>query len=171
MAYADANQGVREEGILEFHSQQDLNKAMDELNGSEHKARKLRPLYVGSRCLLQNQSSIHPGKWVKSGVVMEVLPHDQFVVRIDGSHRLTRKNRRFLRLYNLISTSIDTRAFCGWCRDQPSSREDNVSHQSLDSPSIFSDGSNDARTNETNEADGDHKNVEEEQYCSFLWFP
>ena len=28
---------------------------------------------------------------------------------------------------------------------------------------MFSDYSNDARTNETNEADGDHKNVEEEQ--------
>ena len=58
------------------------------------RARDLRPLYVGSRRLLQNQSGTHPRKWDKSRVVMEVLPHDQFVVRIDGSPRLTRRNRK-----------------------------------------------------------------------------
>ena len=93
---------------------------------------------------------------------MEVLPHDQFVVRIDGSRRLTRRGRRFLRLYYLILTSIDTKAFHGWRQDQPSSQEDNESKQSPDSPNVFSDSSNDARTDKTNEADGDHKNVEEE---------
>ena len=108
---------------MEFHSQQDLNKAIAELNGTEHKARKVRPLYVGSRYLLQKQSGTHPRKWDRSGVVMEVLPDDQFVVRIDGSRRLTRRNRRFLRLYNPTSTSIDTKAFHGWRRDQPSSQE------------------------------------------------
>ena len=127
------------------------------------KARKLRPLYVGSRCPLQNQSSSHPCKWDRSGVVMEVLPQlDQFVVRIDGSRRLTRRNRRFLRLYNPISTSNDTKAFYGWRRDQPSSEEDNESHQSSDSFSMFLHDLNDARTDETDEADGDHNNVEEE---------
>ena len=34
------------------------------------RARDLRPLYVGSRCLLQNQSGTHPRKWDRSGVVM-----------------------------------------------------------------------------------------------------
>ena len=76
---------------------------------------------------------------------MEVLPHDQFVVRIDNSRRLARRNRRFLRLYNSISTNIDAKAYIGWRQDQPSSQEDNVSHQSSDSPSMFSDDSNDAR--------------------------
>ena len=51
-----------------------------------YKARKLRPLYVGSRCLLQNQSSTHPCN--RNWVVIEVLPHNQLVVRIDGSLRL-----------------------------------------------------------------------------------
>ena len=50
-------------------------------------------------------------------------------------------NRRFLRFYNPISTSIDAKAFNGWRRDQPSAQEDNVSHQSPDSPSMFSDDS------------------------------
>ena len=47
-------------------------------------------------------------------------------------------------------------------RDQPSSQEDNISHQSLESPTMFLDDSNDFRNDETNEADGDHKNVVEE---------
>ena len=81
IAYAKAKQGVRGEGILEFHSQQYLYKAMDELDGTEHKARKLQSLYDGSRCLQQNQNSTHPRKWDRSGVV---IPHDQFFVRIDG---------------------------------------------------------------------------------------
>ena len=85
VAYAEAHQGVMGEGILEFHSQQDLNTAMDELDGTKHKARKLRPLFVGSRCLLQNQSGTHPRK----RVVMEVLPNDLFQVKIYGSRRLT----------------------------------------------------------------------------------
>ena len=65
-------------------------------------------------------------------------------------------------MYNPISTSIDAKTFYGWRRDQPNAQEDNVSHQSPDSPSMFSDDSNDAKTDETNEADGAHKNVEEE---------
>ena len=114
----------------------------------------MRSLYVWSRCLLQNQSSTYLRKWDRRGVVTEVVPHEQLVFRIDGSPRL---KRRFLRLYNAISTSIDTKAFHGWRRDQPSSREENVIHQSSSSSSMFWDDSNDARTVETNEADGDEQ--------------
>ena len=57
--------------------------------------------------------------------------------------------------------NIDTKALNGWRWDQPSWQEDNVRHQSPYSPSMFSDDSNNARTDETNEADWDHKNVEE----------
>ena len=53
----------------------------------------------------------------------------KFFVKIDGSQRLTRRNRRFLNLYNSISTNIDAKAFCGWRQDQPSSEEENVSLQ------------------------------------------
>ena len=49
VVYTEAHQGVRGEGILELHTQQDLKKTMDELDGSEQKAWKLQPFYVGSR--------------------------------------------------------------------------------------------------------------------------
>ena len=71
--------------------------------------RDLHPLNIGSRCLVQNQNGVHPRKWDRSGVVMEILPHDQYTVRIDGSRRLTRRNRRFLRSYHPASTSINAR--------------------------------------------------------------
>ena len=39
-------------------------------------------------------------------MLIEVLSHDQLVVRIDSSQRLMRKNRKYLRLYNSVSTNI-----------------------------------------------------------------
>ena len=61
--------------------------------------RELKPLKLGSRCLVQNQTGRFPRKWDRSGVVMEILPHDQYTIKIDGSGRLTRKNRKFIRYY------------------------------------------------------------------------
>jgi hypothetical protein len=37
---------------------------------------------------------------------MEVLPFDQYTIRIDGSHRLTKRNRRFLRSFQPATTTI-----------------------------------------------------------------
>jgi len=47
VAYAEAHQAIRGEGILEFHSQQDLNKAIDELDGAELNGRKLKLVEEG----------------------------------------------------------------------------------------------------------------------------
>ena len=93
---------------------------------------------------------------------MEALPHDQFVVRIDGSRRLTRRNRRFLRMYNPVSTSIEAKAFHGWRGNLPSSQEGNVRHQRSDSPVKVTDNSNGANTGDTSEVEADHEEVEEE---------
>ena len=90
----------------------------------------------------------------------------KLVIRIDGSRRMTRRYRRFLRLYNQISTSIDINAFHGWRQDQPCSQGDNISHQS---PLMFSYHSSDVRIDETNEADGDHINVEGEHTTALLF--
>ena len=36
-------------------------------------------------------------KWDITGVVAEIGDHDQYVIRVDGSGRMTLRNRRFLR--------------------------------------------------------------------------
>ena len=61
-------------------------------------ARPLAALKCGDRIFIQNQTGPHPHKWDKIGIVVEVLKFDQYCVKIEGSGRVTRRNRRFLRL-------------------------------------------------------------------------
>ena len=93
---------------------------------------------------------------------MEVLPNDQFVVRIDGSRRLMRRNKRFLRVYNPVSTSIETKAYHCWGGNLPRYQEGNVRHQRPYSPAKITEDSNGANTGETSETEADHEEVEEE---------
>lgn len=65
---------------------------------SEH-TKRLPPLVVGDQVRVQNQTGLSPLKWDKTGSVIEVRQHDQYVVRVDGSGRVTIRNRRFLRKY------------------------------------------------------------------------
>ena len=61
--------------------------------------KNLPPLPLGCSVLIQNQLGNHPKRWEKRGTVVEVLPHRQYRVRIDGSRRLTLRNRQFLKQY------------------------------------------------------------------------
>ena len=74
----------------------------------EAHSRPLRPLLVGERVFLQNQQGPHPTKWDRSGVIVESLSHDQYPVKVDGSGRLTLRNRRFLRAYTPATPTIQT---------------------------------------------------------------
>ena len=65
---------------------------------SEH-TKHLHPLVVGDLVRLQNQVGPFPKKWDKTGRVVEVRQFDQYVVRVDGSGRVTLRNRKFLRKY------------------------------------------------------------------------
>ena len=81
-----------------------FTKSSEALN--EH-ARALLPLSVGDRCFVQNQTGTAPIKWDRTGIVTGVLPHDQYVVKVDGSGRVTKRNRRFLRAFKPASTKIE----------------------------------------------------------------
>lgn len=69
-------------------------------------ARPLQPLTVGDLVYVQNQHGRHPKKWDKPGTVMELRNHGQYVVKVDGSGRLTLRNRRFLRKIAKMTTTI-----------------------------------------------------------------
>ena len=56
--------------------------------------RPLRPLVLGERVFIQNQQGTSPNKWDRSGIVVESSGHDQYQVKVDGSGRLTSRNRR-----------------------------------------------------------------------------
>lgn len=65
---------------------------------SEH-TKRLQPLVIGNRVRIQNQTGPHPLKWDKTGTVIEVKQFDQYGIRVDGSGRVTLRNRKFLRKY------------------------------------------------------------------------
>ena len=68
----------------------------------EH-TRRLPPLAVGNHVCIQNQTGPHLTKWDKTGIIIEVRQFDQYVVRIDGSGRVTIRNWKYLRKYIPIS--------------------------------------------------------------------
>lgn len=73
---------------------QQYDKTLITLN--EH-SRALPPLQINDRVFVQNQHGSTPRKWDRIGVVMEIKPNDQYIVKISGTGRLTPRNRRFLR--------------------------------------------------------------------------
>merc|ERR1711888_247692 len=56
-------------------------------------------LKVGDSVLIKNQEGNYPRRWDKRGQVVEVKSYDQYIIRVDGSRRLTRRNRKFLRKF------------------------------------------------------------------------
>ena len=55
-------------------------------------AKPLKPLKVQQKVLIQFK-----GKWNRSGRIVETLPNRQYRIRMDGSGRITLRNRRFLK--------------------------------------------------------------------------
>ena len=55
---------------------------------------------------IQNQRGPSPTKWDKSGTVVSIQGYDKYLVKIDGSDRLTTRNRRFLRKFSPASLVI-----------------------------------------------------------------
>ena len=64
---------------------------------SEH-SRRQEPLKVGHIVSVQNLAGNHPLKWDRTGTVIEVRQHDQYGIRMDGSNRVTYRNRKHLRI-------------------------------------------------------------------------
>ena len=89
------------------------------------RTKSLQPLRVGNRCFIQNQTGQHKRRWDRCGLVVEVLPHDKYVIKVDGSNRLTTRNRRFLRLFKNASTTISDAVYpvqpTSWKESRPSS--------------------------------------------------
>ena len=61
--------------------------------------RHIPPLRIGDHVRIQNQMGSNPRKWDKTGLVVEVRQHDQYAIKVDGSGRITLRNRKFLRKF------------------------------------------------------------------------
>ena len=78
------------------------NRHMRDAERLSANTRVLPPLAVGDCVRIQNQTGPYPTKWDKTGIIIEVRQFDQYVVRVDGSGRVTLRNRKFLRLYHPV---------------------------------------------------------------------
>ena len=67
----------------------------------EANSKNLPPLREGDTVLIQNQGSSprRPTKWDRQGKIVATGEHDQYLVRVNGSGRVTLRNQRFLRRF------------------------------------------------------------------------
>ena len=65
---------------------------------SEH-TRELKALEIGDHVYVQNVVGNNPLKWERTGIVVEALPFKQYNIKLDGSGRVTLRNRRHLRKF------------------------------------------------------------------------
>ena len=56
-------------------------------------SKQFTPLIQGDIASIQDQPGNTPRMWSKTGTVLEVLSHDSFLVRVDGSNKVTKRNR------------------------------------------------------------------------------
>ena len=72
-------------------------RAVSNMEKLDRNCRVLPKLAVGDSVLVQNQVGNHPSRWDITGVVVEIRDHDQYTIRVDGSGRMTVRNRKFLK--------------------------------------------------------------------------
>ena len=77
-------------------------RASKEQERWSQKTKTLPELEIGDRVAVQNQVGNHPKRWDRRGVVVNKLPFQQYEVRLDGSRRITLRNRRFLKRYSAL---------------------------------------------------------------------
>ena len=71
-------------------------------------AHPLPTLNLGDRCYIQNQAGNFPKRWDRSGTVMEINDFDSYTLKVDGTGRVTRRNRKYLRKFEAASPNIMT---------------------------------------------------------------
>ena len=103
---------LRKEWVLTRELRKQALAKRHEVRGvqlDEHE-RALAPLWVGDPVQVQNQAGPHKNKWDVSGTVVEVLDFEAYMVKLDGSGRVSKRNRRFLRpilpYSNVLSNSV-----------------------------------------------------------------
>ena len=79
-------------------------KALAKRHSREHEmwtehTRTLPPLRIGDHVYIQNLVGNQPRRWERTGVVIEVRQFHQYVIRVDGTGRVTLRNRQHLRKF------------------------------------------------------------------------
>ena len=70
--------------------------------------RDLRPLQPGMKVMIQNQHGAGKiaKKWEKTGLVLENLGYNKYRIKVDGSGRVTDRNRQYLRQFTPVTSTL-----------------------------------------------------------------
>ena len=104
--FTNAKSRMREEWLI---SADERDKALSRRHATHVErlslhAHELPALAIGESVLIQNQTGNHPGRWDRTGVVVDIGPGPrQYLVRTDGSGRVTLRNRKFLRTCKTVA--------------------------------------------------------------------
>ena len=98
---------IREKREVAMAKRHIINKARYDTH-----SRSLDPLQVGDSVLIQNQTGPYPNRWHKTGRIVECLTNRQYHVKVDGSNRVTLRNRRFLRQIEPVADIQPYREHC-----------------------------------------------------------
>ena len=75
---------------------------------------------------IQNQSGTRPLKWHNTGYITETLPHRQYRVVVDGSRRITLRNRRFLKKILPVCRKAQENSYDHLTASPPTTTTENV---------------------------------------------
>lgn len=70
-------------------------------------SRRLNPLESRARVRVQNQTVPHAKRWHRSGMIVDAKPNDQYIVKVNGSVRVTLRNQQqFCQVESLRGTDL-----------------------------------------------------------------
>ena len=95
---------------LAYQREKQLSARNEKLAKSydEH-AHNLKPLDMGTNVFVQNKhDKRHFNKWNLSGRIVEVMPHRQYKIRLDGSGRISLRNRKHIKPMPIDLITKDT---------------------------------------------------------------
>ena len=103
----------------EWHDRWDLQEEAlrhrlgKNLEKMEAKAHDLEPLDLQAHVRVQNQTGNAPRRWDRTGVIVgRDLSLDKYWVKMDGSRRVTERNRKFLRHFRPATTGLENLTRC-----------------------------------------------------------
>ena len=114
-------------------------------------SKKLPPLQEGDFVSIQNQTGNSPKRWSKTGTVLQDLGYDSYLIKVDGSNRLTKRNRQFLRRLEPFKTDADSPISLP---DVPTTVQNHPADLLNNQPADFKDPA-DADADKANTADAD----------------
>merc|ERR1712239_17664 len=79
------------------HGEEAAKRVQNMTDAYNKGANQLPPLEVGDKVRVQNQTTTRTTKWDRTGTITAALSNRKYEIMMDGSRRLTTRNRRHLR--------------------------------------------------------------------------